>query len=723
MPRLPTIHTNFTAGELSARLRGRVDIARYQNGADIIENAIPLVQGGLIRRYGLRFVKPAKNADKRAILVPFVFNNDQAYVLEFGDLYMRIFKDQAQVESSPGTPYEMATIFTEAELPYLEFAQKGDTLLVASGTHPIQRIRRFSDTQWTLDTAPLDPVPFDEIGFRPAVNLTLSAATIGTGRTFTASAAVFLASDVGRAIWADTGIATITAYTSTTVVTCEITTAFIDASIASGEWQMRDSPRTTCTPSAEAPIGKAITLTLGAAGWRSSDVGKYVPLNLGLCKITGYTSTTVVDAVIVKEMFDTTAAPSEAWSVESAVWNAYDGYPKAIALHQQALYAAGTTTNPVTVTRSKIGDIYDFTMGTDDSDAFSYNIDSAGQNQILHLFPMNSLMALTGGNGFSLFGGVEKPITPTNLQADNETDHGSSQVRPVRVGSQLVFVQRAGKKLHAMAYDYSSDSFNDIDLSLLSSHITEPGITDMAYQQEPESLVWLTLNDGTFATCTIDKAQEIIGWARHSTDGVIESIATIPGDGTNETWCIVRRTIGGNAVRYVERFDPNLCTDCALTGTSGPGSIVWSGLNHLEGKIVDIIADGAVMAQQVVSGGEITLDRTAFAVEIGLHYAPRVKTLPLELSGGGGGTIQGTNQSINKAILRVLNTYGATINGQYFDFRKFGDALLDRPPPAFTGDFAIEMLGWDYGSQVDIVFDLPLKFHLLAVIAQLTTNN
>lgn len=722
MPRIQTIKTNFTAGELSARLRGRVDIARYQNGADILENAIPLVQGGVVPRPGLRFITPAKNDDKRAILVPFVFNNDQSYMLEFGDLYMRVFKDRAQVEETPGVPYEIDTTFTEDMLSSLTYAQRGDTLFVASGSQAIQRIRRYTDTAWIIESAPIDPIPFDEVGFFGAATLTLSAATVGVGRTFTAGSAVFLGADVGRQIWADTGIATITGFTDTTHVTCEITTPFVGTAIASGAWQMRDSPRTTCTPSLGGPVGAGLTLTLGGDGWRTDDVGKHVEINLGLCKITGYTSAVQVSAVIVKVLSGVAASPSEAWSLEGPVWNASLGYPKAVALYQQALYVAGSLTYPVTVWRSKVGQLLEFTMGTDDSDAMSYNIDAAGQDQIYHLFPMKTLMVLTGGNGFSMYGGVEKPITPTNTQVDNASDRGSSEVRPLRIGKDLVFSHRAGKKLYAIAYDLSSDdSFSDTDLSLLSSHITEVGITDMAYQQEPESVLFMTLEDGTFATLTVDKKQEVFAWARQSTDGEVEAIATIPSVDGNETWCIVKRTIDGNTVRYVEIFDDALRTDCSVTGTEEAGATVWAGLDHIEGKTVDIVADGSVMSSQVVVGGEVTLEREAFEVEIGLHYSPRIKTLPLELSTSTG-TLQGTNQSINKIWLRVLDTYGATINDQYIDFRKFGDSLLDLPPPAFTGDVDIEALGWSYGAQVDIRFDLPLKFHLLGVITQFTSN-
>lgn len=721
MAKVTQQQTNFTAGELSRRMRGRTDIARYQNGVATMRNCYPVVQGGAVRRDGLRYIRPTKIAAKRCILVRFVFSSSQAYILEFGHLYMRVYKARANVEASPDVPYEIVTPFAESILPLLTFAQGADTAFIASGFAPIQRLRRFADNNWAIDQAPFDPLPFDEVGTRPAANLTLASAAVGTGVAVTASAAVFLAADVGREIWAGAGIAKITGYTDTTHVTIEITVAFAGTAIASGTWQLRDSPRTDCTPLDFEPVGKATTLTLAAAGWRSEDVGKHVAINGGLCKITSFTSDTVVAATIQRVLLDNTAAPSEAWELQSPVWNASNLYPKAVTLYQQSLYAGGTSADPQTIWRSKIGEYLNFEVGVNDDDAFSFTLDSNEINNILHLFPIRQLMALTLGGAFSIYGGVEKAVGPTNVQADNQSDNGSSLVRPVRVGKELLFVHRDGKTVHSFSYTYTSDEFEDDDLSLLSSHLTESGIVDMAYQQKPESIVWIVCGDGSMASITINRKQEVIGWAQHQTDGYFEAVATLPGDGRDDVYVVVRRTIGGVDARYVEYFDPDLNTDSALTGTAGgAGLATWTGLGHLEGKVVCVKADGVNMARQTVSGGEITIERNANAVEIGLPYQHVITTLNPEIPGAG--TIQGAAKSISKVTARVLDTVAFNLNGEYVDARKLGSGLLDQPPPVFTGDLDMTKVGW--GAQVSntIDSDLPFDFHMLSLIYDLTAN-
>jgi hypothetical protein len=723
MPRVSLIQTNFTAGELAPRLMGRVDIARYQNGAKTIENAHPLTHGGCIRRPGTLFVAPAKNDNKKAGLIPYVFSRDQAYMLEFGDQFMRVFKDGGQVESSPGVPYEIATPYTEAMLPYIGYVQGADTMFIAHPSVPIYRLRRFGHASWDLSATPFTATPFDEIGNNPATTLTLSSAAVGAGRTFTAGAAAFQASDVGREIWSSAGVATITGYTSTTVVTGTITVAFPSTSAASGAWTIAGSPQTTCTPSAKDPIGASITLTLGAAGWNAADVGKFVSINGGLAKITGYTSPTIVNASIVQELTAIVAAPAMAWSLESSVWDATKGYPRAVTLNEQRLIAAGSDSFPQTIWGSKTGVYLDFTQGTADDDGFNFKIASNQVNPITHLGQIKQMLVLTYGGEFSVEGGVEKPVTPTNVQVKSQSAYGCNAVRPVRIGNELLFVQRSGRKVRAMSYQYTSDAFGSPDLTVLAQHITESGIVDMAYQQEPDSLLWCVRADGVMVSLTVEREQDVVGWARHTTDGYFEAVATIPVADGEQVWAIVKRTINGVTKRYIEILDTTVNTDCAVLGDHPTGASVWTGLDHLEGKTVDIVADGAVMEQQVVTAGQITLPRNALAVEIGLHYESLIELLNIEINSGTG-TAQGNAVRTGEATVRLLNSSGCDIQGQPIPFRRFGSGVLDQAVQPFTGDKRIELLGWERsGGSITIRQTQPLPMHVVAVIRKVTVND
>ncbi len=293
----------------------------------------------------------------------------------------------------------------------------------------------------------------------------------------------------------------------------------------------------------------------------------------------------------------------------------------------------------------------------------------------------------------------------------------------MRVGTEIMFMQRANRKLFAVAYDPDSFvAYSANDLSVLSEHITLSGAVDMAYQQEPDAFIWMTRADGQLAVATIDRAQDVIAWSRQVTTGAYESVVTIPASTNDVVYVLVKRVINGQIVRYVEVFDSSLNTDAAITATNEAGASVWSGLAHLEGSTVDVIADGAVMPQQTVNGGAVTLSRNAKRVEIGLHYDTTIQTLTPEVP-----TSEGTTQSAKKrtseVTLRFLDTTGAECNGQVIPFRTFGPAVLNQPAPLFTGDHFWGKLGWEKGEDSLLIQQRqPLPFHLLAIITTFTAN-
>ncbi|UVL22391.1 hypothetical protein [Pseudomonas donghuensis] len=682
----------------------------------IIENAWPVVHGGAMRRYGTLHCGAAKFADKRAVLVPYVFNTEQAFMCEFGDLYVRIYFPDGTF-----TGVELVSPYSQAMLTGVEYVQGADTMFLFHTGVPVHRLRRITNTEWSLAPAPFVTKPFDERGVEFSTALTISDPSVGVGRTFTSAVSAFLASDVGREIWSGAGVAKITGVTSATVATAEILNAFPSASRPA--WSLKGSPQTSNTLSAFTPVGATVTMTLAADGWRAADVGKFVKINGGLLEVTLYTSPTVVSGVIRSAPTSTTASPANAWSLEASVWNDVDGYPGTGTLYEQRLAVAGSPNFPQTIWQSRTSEYLNFELGTKDDDAMSFTVSSDQINPILHLGQVKTLAALTYGGEFTITGGVEKPITPTNIQVKNQSVYGCNRVRPVRIGNELYFVQRAGRKLRAMAYKYDSDAYGSPDMSVLSEHITKSGIVSMAYQQEPESILFAVRADGIMATMTVDRDQDVVGWARQTTDGFYESVAAIPAVGGDQLWAVVRRSIGGQNVRYIERFVEGCQVDDGVSASNESGQTVWGGLGHLEGKTVDIVADGVVMQQQVVAGGQITLPRTAYSIQAGLPFKTKVKTLTPEVQSSTG-SAQGNSMRINEVILRFLETTGCKVNGQTIAFRNLGANTLDQPPPLFSGDHRLENLGWERGqASIEITQDQPLPFHLLCVIKKITIND
>lgn len=721
MARVTPIQTNFTAGELSPRVGSRVDIAKYNNGLKRGENLQFLVQGGGRRRPGTRYVAETKDSAKRSRLIEFIFNREQAYMLEFGDQYMRVFKDGAPVLVM-GSPYEIATPYTEAQLDDISYVQGADTMFLAHVDVPTQRLQRFGDASWRLLPTPFTVEPFDELGHSPALTLTLSASTVGVGRNFNATGA-FLLADVGRDIVSGSGLATVTAFVDANNVTAEIKSAFSGTVIASGSWKIEGSPQTTCTASAATPVGAAVTLTLGANGWRAADAGKYVKVNGGLVELTTFSTATVFNGIIQQVLSSATAAIPNSWTLNASVWNPISRYPRAVTLHEQRLQLAGSPGYPQTLWGSRISDVLNFELGTKDDDAYAYELTTSQIAPIQHLAQTKRLMVFTNFNEMSVRGGVEKPILPTSIQKSDESTAGANNVRPVKVGNEILFVQRAGRKVRACGYRYDIDGFDSPDRTVFSEHITESGIVDMAFQQEPGAELYCVRNDGQIANCTYDTEQEVIAWGRWITDGLFESVATIPTPDAEQTWVIVARTVGGVQKRFIEYFDPTLKTDSAVTGTDGPGKATWNGLGHLEGKTVQARADGVYQGPFVVSGGSVTLPRNAKAVEFGLGYTPLLQLLNPEV-GSQSGTSQGAAVSVGEVIVRVLDTVAVVINGQVKDFRKLNDELLDRPPEMGSGDLRETTLSDEmYRNELTISQPEPVDFHVLAVIRKCTVND
>jgi hypothetical protein len=745
MPKVKVIQTDFSAGELSPFAYGRVDIARYPHAAKRLVNVLCRTLGGVKKRAGTEFIKEVKDSAARTRLIPYIINRDKAYMIEMGNTYARFYKPDG---TRIGAPYEITTPYTTAYVADMDFAQAEDAMYLFHGSVYPNRLRTFADANWACQNAPFTALPFAEDGRYPAASLTLSANTLGTGRTMTASAASFLTSDVGRAITQNGGVFVITGFTSTTVVSGTVNSLFDSTAITGGAWNLDSSPQTTLTPSAATPVGATITLTLSADGWRSDDVGKYVRVNKGLAKITAYTSATVVDATIVTELISAVAAPALAWTLEDAAWSATKGYPRTGALHEQRLVAAGTTQKPQTVWGSRSGEPLDFTSGTNDDHAFAFALAGNNQaNQIQWLVSARNLLVLTYGGEYSMQSGVEKPITPTNVQVKPQSPHGAANVKPVQVGKETMFVQRALRKLRAMGFQYDQDGYKAPDITTLSEHITETGIAGMVFQQEPEPVLWAWLTNGRLVSCTIDRDLDMIAFTRHEIDGAVESMGILPSGGTEQVWLIIRRSINGSTKRYIERMQPDwypiygtaspdyndypvadeplswgFQLDCALSQDSVGGTATWTAA-HLNGETVRCIADGVDMGEFTVAANTITLPRTARRTLIGKMVTPTVELLTPEIQTGQG-SAQSDAISTNEITIRVNNTLGVTLNGsEAVPGRITGPDQLDFAPEVFTGDKRASSIGWARGATSDVITQTaPMPFHLLAVIRSITYN-
>jgi hypothetical protein len=727
MPAYNLTQTAFTAGEVSPRVRGRTDLDRYGYALKACRNAHTVVQGGLKRRPGSIYAAVATLAAALSTtLIPFAEGIGKCWMLEPGNNTVRIYNADRTY-----TGIQLVSPYTSAQLPLLDWVQSDATMYVFHPDVPTHRLQRLGANTWVLSPAPFTTMPFDEIGF-----------------------VAFLASDVGRGVISDAGLAVITGYTSTTVATVEITRVFASVNLPANGWTVDVSPQADLTPGAKDPVGATTTLTLSAAGWRTTDVGSVVRVNGGLLRITAYTSPTVVDARILRELSAVVAAPALAWSLEPPVWSAVLGYPRTGTVYQQRLIVAGNRKFPRTVWGSRTGEPLDFERWTDDGDSFAFTIDSDDATAITYIAAGAGLAIFTETGEYSMRGGVEKPITPTNVRVKQETNHGCAQVRPAQINDEQYFVQRAGRKVRAFTYRYDkgeAGGYTAPDITALAQHVTIGNVTSMAYSQEAEQLLWASLGSGRFLSCTIDRDQQpsVIAWAVHMTDGFVECVASLPTDDRDQIWMIVRRVINGATVRYIEVLDdtfepwhPSVPTppppddddtldsnrpvygttvDCAIVIDNAGGQDTFA-VPHLIGKTVDIVADGAKQPQQLVPlSGNITLQRTSKRTLIGLPFRSRATLLTPEIQTQTG-SAQGKPVRTGKVSLHVLDSIGAKVQNnsgliEQLPARKFGANVLDQPPMPFTGIVDVTKLGWEKAkSEISIIQDDPMPFHVLAVV-------
>jgi hypothetical protein len=726
MPKIQTVTTNFTAGEFSPRLAGRVDLQQFNASAEKLENVVVLRQGGATMRPSMDYKGEIKSSSQTARIIPFVYSRSDAYLIELGNLYARFWKNGAPVETSPGVPYEIVTPWTQAQLAALDFTQRADTLIVCHPDVATQRLLRFSDTLWTCDAVPFDPPAVYEGGHRSAtVDLTISNVAVGTGRTVTASGAFFLASDQGRVLSWGPGLATITGITSPTVVTARVDRAFSVAAIAGPGWLLEGSPETSVTPSQDEPVGATGTATLGADGWRTDDVGKIIELNGGLVQIEsldGVSPTTIANYRILRVLAAAVLVNRRAWQLLGPVWNEYDGYPASCTTHQQRLWLGGTARFPQTKWGSRSGLFFDFTPGTNDDSAVYKTFDSDDVNLMQYLVSSTELLAMTYGGEFRCQGGVEKPITQLNDQIKMLSRWGAELVRPEQAGEDVIYVQRGGKAIRAIRKN-ELDVLANQDVSVFSEHLFRDGVRSMSWEQTPEQVMWIATSAGKLVPFTYSSEQRTFCFASGNASGFVEWLATIPEGSIDATYALVRRTVNGATKRYIERLNwqVNPGQDSRVEVTLGAPALVFPGFDHLEGETVAVLADGSYQGNLVVTGGDITLQRAATTVSAGLPYTGRIRLQAPEV-GTGTGTSQGQTQSTHRVLVRFLETIGCKVNGDEVGFRQFGAGILDQTPDPFTGFKDITSLGWDRENPLEITQEQPYPWTVLGVVRDFTVN-
>lgn len=843
MPKVSPMQTSFGGGEFSPLLNGQVDLDRYKQALEVCLNYIPALQGGLVRRSGSMFVAPAKTAAKRARLLPFEFSTTQAYILEFGDQYIRFYRNNGQIYSS-GSPYEIASPYLEADLFQLRITQSADVLYITHPGYAPRTLSRTGHTAWTLAEIDFVDGPYLANNIT-RYGITPSAAT-GNGITLTANGSTAISGAANNG----SGLIRITA-TSHGMVNNERVhvTGVGGVTAANGYWNV-----TNVTANTFDLIGSVFSGTYTSGGtvypaiFAANDVGRLIRFRegstWGWVKVTAVTNGGTATADVKATLTNTNLKTN----FRLGVWAGSTGYPAVVTFHEDRLAFAGATSNPQRLDLSATSDYANFapsdaagTVVATNALSFVFNANDVNVVRWIISDEKGLLVGTAGGEWLVRPSSSGEALTPTNITAKRSTKYGSANVQALQFGKSVLFLQKAGRKVRELTYFFDADGFRATDLTLLAEHITQGGIVEMAAQNEPQPILWNVRADGYLAALTYERDVDSfkVGWHRQLIGGysdaakshaVVESVASIPSaDGTrNEVWVLVKRWVNGAVVRHVEYLTPifddsmeqkdaffvdagltydaplsitamTRANPCVVTsashGLSNGDKIllsdilglidevdedddeqvsplngtsvlvknvttntfeltdlkgnnidtlgydtayvsggearkyitVISGMDHLEGEEVDILADGAVQPARTVTAGAVNLSVAATTVHLGFGYKSRGKMLRLN-AGAADGTAIGKTQRTHRIGIMLHRSLGLKIGPSFDDLTRltFRDASdkMSRAPALFTGILSEEFEGdYDFENQFCWEQDQPLPSMVLALMPQMVTQD
>lgn len=684
MTNLRAYQPSFTAGVLSPALWARVDLSKYGSGLKTAVNLFIHPHGGASNRAGLEFIREVKASANNARLIPFQFNTEQSYILEFGNLYFRVFRDGGVILSG-AVPYEVVTPYAHADVEDLVFVQEADVMYIVHPLYPIRKLARLADDNWTLTTVTFAPSIAAPVGVG-------SVALVGAGGTTYSYK-----------------VSAVAAESSEESLPSAVTSVNNDLTVAGNK------NRITWSAVTGAAIYLVYKLDNGVYGY-----------------IGGTEALLFDDDNIVSDTADT---PQTARNPFVGAGN----YPRCVTFVEQRLSFASTLNDPqaVWLSQSAAYENFGYSSPSKASDAVTFRIKARQVNEVRSMLALRGLMLLTSGAEWIVTGGSQSDsISPAAIKIDNQGYRGAARVQPIVVGNTVLFAQDRGGVVRDFSYEFAQDSFTGKDLTILARHLFENrNIKAWAYAQAPYSMAWVVLDDGSLVSLTYMKEHEVWAWTSHESgaDAVFEDVTVIAEGNEDVPYFVVRRTINGSTKRYIERLHTRVMAtvedaffvDCGLT-YEGVAADVISGLDHLEGQAVVALANGNVVRNLTVTSGSVTLPNEATKVHIGLAMEASLQTLDLDLGNVTGlGTVQGRQKSVAEVTLRVETTRGIFVgprDGERDDthlveYKQRSTEAWNEAIQLYTGDIRITpMWDWSNGGNMWIKQYDPLPMTVLAIM-------
>lgn len=801
------IQPSLSAGELSPTLFARVDLAKYKVGLARERNFFVDYRGGASSRPGTRYIAtsatPGTGLPPR--IIRFQFSTLQTYVIEFGAGYIGFYTNGAQIMNG-GSPYTISSPYALADLPLLKFTQSADVLTLTHPAYATMFLERLGETNWQLVA-----VSFTSQQAPPTAGA--ATATHGTETAPVGDQTQTVYTYAVTAVNATTGEESLPSVTFS----------------ATGSRIMSADGNAFVTLTWTAPVGPAPSLY---NIYRQEEVPNGAAPGGSLLGLIG--SSIGASYVDRNGQPDYTISPPGGANPFASGNN-----PGCTSYYLQRQFYAASTSGPETFWASRPGAFTNFNVSVpvQDDDAITATIASTQVNAIKSLVPMPSgLIILSSGGAWLVsgggvgIGGIPTAIGPSSVVAQPQAFNGASDVPPITVNYDVLFVQAKQSKVRDLSYNFYVNIYTGTDLTVLSNHLfAGRAIREWAYAEEPFYLVWCIRDDGILLSLTYLKEQDVYGWARHDTNGLFQSVASVTEGQVDATYFVVKRFIGGAWQYLIERLADRLdwapndalgipanieaawCLDCALAlpqpapaadlfpvapaGTAGATGVVFNAdaavfsagnvgslirgnggkatitayisatqvqativlpfavlpndpnatpipitngnwtmtapvssvgnLAYLNGMTVGILADGNVMAQQVVSAGAVTLEVPASSVLVGLPFQGQIQTLYID---AGEPTIQGKRKKVNAVTVRVDQTRGIKAGRTWqtlVPVKAWNSTVpMGGPLPLITGDQRIVLDPvYDTGGQICLQVDDPVPATVLGVIPEVSVGD
>lgn len=405
-------------------------------------------------------------------------------------------------------------------------------------------------------------------------------------------------------------------------------------------------------------------------------------------------------------------------------------YPGAVCYYEQRRCFAGTPTRPqmVWMTRSGTESDMSHTLPSQDDNRLRFAIAAQEASRILHLTPLQQMLAMTNTTEYRVYSGGSAPMAPDAIRSEVQAQIGASNVMPVVVNSTVVYAAARGGHVRELGYNWQSSGFTTGDLSIRSAHFFEDSqIVDMALAKSPDPIVWAAMADGSLLGFTYLPEQAIGGWHKHTTvNGAVESVTVVPEGDEDIVYLIIRRTVKGEVVRYVERMherkfsalEDAWCVDCGGEYI-GDRTTEVKGLTWLEGETVNILADGCVLPQRVVEDGKVTLTQSARHVIVGLPITADLQTLPVAVQLADGSVGMGHMKNVNDVFMRVHKSSGVFVGPDFdnlVEYKQRTDEPYGSPPALMDKEISVATISqWNDSGQICVRQKDPLPLTIVSL--------